>query len=420
MTKSLPSTETGTAGCPYSQPGPTDTSARELLYTEEYAADPHRVFARMRRRHKTLAPVELAPGIPATLVIGYHTAIRIYNDPDHFPADARSWEKTVPADHPLMPMMAWRPNVMRSTGSEHARYRQAITAALDGVDLFSMHQDVEAVAAPLIDAFCMNGEAEVIGQYAFPLTFQVLNSMLGCPPDIGQEIAGGMAAMFEGGAAATDADARINEALLELVTLKRAEPGRDITSRLLAHSARLDDAEMVHQLAVLYGAGIEPLTNLTVNTLLLMITDPRFTGTASPGAAPTTRDALNELLYTDPPMANYCLSYPRQPIMLDGVWLPAHQPVIVGMSACNNDPAIHSGQYTDNNAHLAWGSGPHACPARSIGYMVAQNAIDQLLDALPEMRLACPVEELHWRPGPFHRALTAMPVMFPPSPPLGR
>lgn len=419
MTKSLPSPETGTAGCPYSAPRSTGVPPRVALYTEEYAADPHRVFDRMRDRHRTLAPVELAPGIPATLVIGYHTAIRIFNDPDHFPADARAWEKTVPADHPLMPMMGWRPNVMRSTGSEHMRYREAITAALDGVDLFSMHQNVEAVAVPLINEFCAAGEAELIGQYAFPLTFQVLNAMLGCPLDLGQRIAAGMAAMFEGGAAATDADAAINDALFELVALKRAEPGRDVTSRLLAHPAALQDSEMVHQLAVLYGAGIEPLTNLTVNTLLLMITDPRFTGLSSAGVAPTTRDALNELLYTDPPMANYCLSYPRQPIMLDGVWLPADQPVVIGMSACNNDPAIHSGQYTDNNAHLAWGSGPHTCPARSIAYMVAQNAIDQLLDALPEMRLACPVDELRWRPGPFHRALAAMPVRFPPSPPLG-
>lgn len=419
MAKSLPSPETGTAGCPYSAPARTGAPPRVALYTEEYAADPHHSFTQMRRRHETLAPVELAPGIPATLVIGYHTAIRIFNDPEHFPADARSWEKTVPADHPLMPMMAWRPNVMRSTGREHARYRQAITAALDGVDLFSMHQNVEAVATPLINDFCLDGKAELIGQYAFPLTFQVLNAMLGCPQDLGEYIAAGMAAMFEGGAAATEADAQINEALLELVALKRAEPGRDVTSRLLAHPAQLQDSEMVHQLAVLYGAGIEPLTNLTVNTLLLMITDPRFTGTSSSGVAPTTRDALNELLYTDPPMANYCLSYPRQPIMLDGVWLPADQPVLIGMSACNNDPAIHAGEYTDNNAHLAWGSGPHTCPARSIAYMVAQNAIDQLLDALPEVQLACRPEELHWRPGPFHRALSSMPVMFPPSPPLG-
>ncbi|MGY2062489.1 cytochrome P450, partial [Nocardia gipuzkoensis] len=44
--------------------------------------------------------------------------------------------------------------------------------------------------------------------------------------------------------------------------------------------------------------------------------------------------------------------------------------------------------------------------------------IDQLLDALPEIRLAVPGPALQWRPGPFHRALAALPVVFPPSPPL--
>ena len=33
------------------------------------------------------------------------------------------------------------------------------------------------------------------------------------------------------------------------------------------------------------------------------------------------------------------------------------------------------------------------------------------------MELAVPAEELEWRPGPFHRALTALPVRFPPEAP---
>ncbi len=55
---------------------------------------------------------------------------------------------------------------------------------------------------------------------------------------------------------------------------------------------------------------------------------------------------------------------------------------------------------------------------RSVAYLVAQDAVDQLLDALPDMRLAVPAEQLAWRPGPFHRALTALPVVFPPAPPV--
>ncbi|MFI6218092.1 cytochrome P450 [Nocardia brasiliensis] len=403
--------------CPVQHGSPIDTEGpRVSLYSEEFAADPHLAYREMRRQYGSLVPVNLAPDVPATLVIGYHTALRILNDPDHFPADPRTWQKNVPGECPILPMLEWRPNALRSAGLEHLRYRQANVAAVAEVDLHTLHATVERIAIPLINAFCQDGAADLISQYAFPLTFAVLNATLGCPPEIGQQVATGMAAIFEG-VNADKGNAMLTDALFDLVTAKRKEPGDDITSRLLAHPAKLDDVEMIHQLVTLYGAGIEPQQNLIVNTLLLMLTDDRFAGNVLGGSL-STRDALDEVLFTDPPMANYCVSYPKQPILIDGVWLPAHQPVVISMSGCNNDPTISVGEYVDNRSHLAWSVGPHACPARSMAYLIVQDAIDQLLDALPELDLAVPAHELSWRPGPFHRALVSLPVVFPKSPPL--
>ncbi|MFI9406808.1 cytochrome P450 [Nocardia sp. NPDC052316] len=408
---------TSSRSCPVLHGSPIDTDGpRVSLYSEEFAADPHRAYREMRRQYGSLVPVSLSPDVPATLVIGYHTALRILNDPEHFPADPRTWQKGVAGECPILPMLEWRPNALRSAGLEHERYRQANVAAIAGVDLHSLHATVERIAIPLINAFCQDGAADLISQYAFPLTFAVLNATLGCPPDIGQQVATGMAAIFEG-VNADKGNAMLTDALFELVTTKRREPGDDITSRLLAHPAKLDDVEMIHQLVTLYGAGIEPQQNLIVNTLLLMLTDDRFAGNVLGGSL-STRDALDEVLFTDPPMANYCVSYPRQPILIDGVWLPAHQPVVISMSGCNNDPSISVGEYVDNRSHLAWSVGPHSCPARSMAYLIVQDAIDQLLDALPELGLAVPADELSWRPGPFHRALVSLPVVFPRSPPL--
>ena len=389
-------------------------TARVPMYTPEFAADPHGAYAEMRRVHGSLVPVLLHPDVPATLVIGYHTAIRILHDQERFPADPRRWEEGIAHDCPVKPMMEWRPNALRSSGIEHARYRAANVYSLNGIDLHGLRTVVQDVAIGLINELSQAGRADLITQYAFPLAFQVLNTLLGCPPEIGHRVAVGMAQIFEGDDAEAG-NAALAAALAELVVLKKEQPGNDLTTRLLQHESRLDIQEMVHQLACVYGAGIEPQQNLIANALLLILTDERFSGDVLDGNL-TVRDALDEVLYQDPPMANYSISYPPYPVQIDGVWLPAHQPVLISMSACNNDPAIASDQRAGNRAHLAWSVGPHACPAQSAAYLIAQAAIDQILDALPEMELAVPAEELLWRPGPFARALAALPVIIPGAP----
>ncbi|MEU7634291.1 cytochrome P450 [Nocardia sp. NPDC049220] len=386
---------------------------RVALYSPAFAADPPGFYQQMRESYGSLVPVELAPEVPATLVIGYRTAARILHDPARFPADPRAWQQNIPADCPVRPMLEWRPNAIRSTGVEHLRYRQANVAAIAAVDLHGLHNVVEDIAIPLIHTFSENGSADLLRQYATPLAFQVINAMLGCTPEIGQRVAAGIIAMFEGNDAARG-NGMLIEALTELVAHKHAEPGADITTRLLRHPAALSDREIVEQLVPLYGAGVEPTVNLIANALLAVLIDETFAGGILGGSL-STRDALDKVLFTDPPIANFCMTYPRQPILIDDIWLPAHQPVVISISACNTDPTVGATDHSGNRAHLAWGAGPHACPAQQAAYLIAQDGLDQLLDALPEIQLAVAPDALTWRPGPFHRALAALPVVFPPS-----
>ncbi|MBB5911211.1 cytochrome P450 [Nocardia transvalensis] len=386
---------------------------RVPLYAPEFAADPHGAYRSMRAAYGSLVPVELAPGVPATLVVGYRVALRILHDPEHFPADPRMWERRIPADCPVLPVLQWRPNALRNTGDEHARYRQVNADGIDAVDLHAMHATVERIASTLVGEFAPTGSADLIARYAFPLAFAAINAMLGCPAEIGERIAAATLAVFDG-SDAQEGNRKLTDAVSELIDLKRTTPGDDIATRLITHPAALSVEEIVHQIVVLYGAGIEPLQNLIGNALLLVLTDDRFAGSILSGSL-STRDALDEVLFDDPPMANFSVTYPRQPILIDGVWLPADEPVVVSLAACNNDPVVGVAHQAGNRSHLAWGAGPHACPARSAAYLIAQDAVDQLLDLLPELTLAVPAHELSWRPGPFHRALAALPVVFPPA-----
>jgi cytochrome P450 len=382
------------------------------LYGPEFAADPSSVYAHLRE-HGPVAPVELAPGITASLVTGYEAALDVLRDPVTFPKDAREWQKGVPADCPVLPMMMYRPNCRQSDGAAHTRLRTAVTDSLNRIDMAALRGYVEQSADTLIGRFAPKGAADLAADYARVLPLLVFNELFGCPPDIGERLVIGMTGIFDT-VDAKDANETMRQAVVELIELKRNEPGNDVTSWLAAHPVGLTGEEMLHQITTLQGAGTEPLQNLIVNALRLLLSDARFAGDLSGGNL-QVEDALDEVLWTDPPLANFAITFPAQDVDFAGTRLPAHQPVVISLAAANNDPMLGAEHREGNRAHLAWSAGPHTCPAQGQARLIASVAIEKILDALPEMELAVPTSMLKWRPGPFHRALTALPVNFPPA-----
>ncbi|PBC60651.1 cytochrome [Streptomyces sp. Tue6028] len=386
------------------------------MYGPEFAADPGAVYRRLRENGPT-APVELAPGVRATLVTGYEAALHVLRSPETFSKDPRRWrdlaDGTVPMDSPVVPMMMYRPNALFTDGEEHRRLRGAITDSLALVEPNTLRGYVERSADTLIDRFAPLGTADLLGEYAQVLPLLVFNHLFGCPADYGIRLVEGMSGIFDG-VDAEKANELLSTTLLDLVTLKRAEPGQDMTSWLMAHPAALTDEEMIHTLVVLMGAGTEPQQNLIANSLRLLLSDDRFAGDLSGGSLPV-EDALDEVLWSDPPMANYAVHYPVHDVVYEGASLRAGDPLVVSFAAANTDPALTSDQRAGNRAHLAWSAGPHNCPAQSPARLIAAVGVEKLLDRLPDVELTVPAEELVWRPGPFHRALAALPVRFPPT-----
>jgi cytochrome P450 len=354
------------------------------------------------------------------LVTSYQAALKVLRGTQTFVKDSRHWQALVrgeiPLDNEVVPMMAYRPNCSYADGAEHARLRAAITDSFDRVDLHELQHFVETSADLLIDRFPSTGHADLLTGYAKQLPLLVFQKLFGCPPEFGEKMATAMTAIFDGHHARQALNELVS-AWTELIAYKRRHPGADVTSWMIAHPAQLTEQEAISNLNFILAASTQPQQNLIANTLMLLLTDDRFAGDLTRGSLPV-EDSLDEVLWTTAtPMANYAVHYPLHNVNLDGVLLRRGEPVVVSFAAANTDPALPNGRHAGNRAHLAWSAGPHGCPARGMARLIATVAIEKLLDRLPELELAVPPQDLSWRPGPFHRALSALPVRFPPVAP---
>jgi cytochrome P450 len=399
---------------PVVQGSPVETDARTVpLYTAEFAADPVRFFEQWRAEFGSLVPVELAPGVPATLVMGHEDALHILRNPERFPATSAERQKKVPAECPVRPLLASGPTPARTTSVEHARFRGAHMTAPGRVDQHAVQAQVEQDAVALINEFWHRGVAELRGQFAAPLVLATVNRLVDLPEEMADEVARAVPALADaGGAAAAVAGRRTLESVLhEAVLWKTTAPGTDVVSWLLADDdSGLLEAEVVAQLVLIYGMAVEPAIGLITNAIASMLTDDCMD--AALGGSVSTRDVLDAVLFDNPPLAQWCVRYPQVPQLIGNVWLPPHQPVVIGLGACHRDPAIAEGDRRGNRSHIAFGAGAHAWPASDLALLIATVAIDQLMDAVPDMQLA---GELVWRTSPFRRLRTALPVRFEPA-----
>ncbi|WP_045703855.1 cytochrome P450 [Streptomyces rubellomurinus] len=388
------------------------------MYGPAFAADPQRAYEQLRR-HGAVAPVEIAPGIEALLVTDYQAALDLLRDTDTFSKDSRAWQATVPPDCPLLPVLAYRPTALFSDGETHARYRAVITDGLALIEPHRVQRDVAQVAHQLIDGFAAVGTADLISQYATRLTASVFTTGFGVPDEDSAPMIDAITGLIESTGQARAAYGKLVEIVTAMVAERRERPRHDLTSWFVTHPIGLDDDEVIRQITLTLIAGHEPTTNLIGNALLRLLTDARYAGSLF-GGAMTAHQAIDEVLWHEPPLANLSAHYPRYDITFHGREIKAGTLMLVSYAAANSQaapptdgPELRSGE----SAHLAWAAGPHACPARDPALLIAITAIEQLTSRLSDLELATPADHLLWRPGPFHRALVHLPVHFAPAAP---
>ncbi|WP_306366136.1 cytochrome P450 [Nocardiopsis sp. CC223A] len=386
----------GAARCPYSANGALALHRGGRLPWRE-----------LRERHGGLVPVELGPGVPGWLLLGYKENLQVLRDQTHFSADPRPWHADgTPA----------RSEALGHDGPGHQRLRAPIVDALAKVGTPQLVPVVERAAVHLLGRVTAEGAADLIGQYAAPLPALVLNELFGLPDEYGRMLADIAERSWSGDPRETAAAARAVRGYFQgLVERKRREPGGDLVGHLLSHPNALTDDEAVEALSLLWESGHEPTTHLIGNALLKLLEDPGV-WTAYLGGTLTPEDFVDYVMWTDSPLQLMAGRYSTMDLRFAGAHIRRGEPLLFGLASAHTDPSVSRGgdamALAGNRSHLSWGAGAHRCPATAFSRELVRTAIDLAVDRLRGMVLAVEPADLRWRTSLSVHGLEELPVWF--------
>lgn len=380
------------------------------------------MYETLRAEHGPVAPALLHEDVPIWVVLGHSENLHMVRNPSQFCRNTRLWsalqDGTVKPDHPLMPHFAWQPICSHAEGDEHLRLRGAVTGAMSTIDHRGIRRYINRATQQLVNKFCREGRADLVGQFAEHLPMVVMCEILGMPEEYNDQIVQAARDMPKGSETAIASNAYLMDVLMRLTARRRAEPRDDFTSHLINHPANLTDDEVGQHLRIILVAAYEATANLIANVMRVVLTDPRFRAQLN-GGQMTVPQAVEQSLWDEPPFSTVLPYIAKQDTELGDQRIRKGDALILGIAPGNVDPRVRpdpKAHMQGNRSHLAFGGGPHECPGQDIGRVIAEVGVDALLTRLPDVQLACDEDELGWWASISNRHLVELPVKFEAKP----
>ncbi|MBM9510205.1 cytochrome P450, partial [Actinacidiphila acididurans] len=298
-------------------------------------------------------PVVLPGGVPGMIVTRHHELREFLADPQiaknarHF---AALHEGSIPEQWQLN-AFALVNGMTTADGDDHRRLRGLATKAFTPRRVAAMRPWIERLTADLLAALPghagPDGVVDLRMHYAYPLPMGVISELLGVDPGHRDRLHGLTHRMVSTSSAAADAmaaQAAIHEILAQVVRDRRAAPGDDLTSALIAArdedlgdgAERLNDEELTGTLLLMIVAGHETTLNLITNAVRALAAHPGQLARVLAGEI--SWDAVvEETLRWDSPVANFPFRYPITDVTVGGVTIAKGTPVLAGYAAAGRD-----------------------------------------------------------------------------------
>src|SRR5919199_6153577 len=357
---------------------------------EDLERDPYPIYKQLRDEE----PVSYVDSVGLWLVTRWDDVVYVDKTPDLFTGETK----------PSTLERTFGRNLLASEGEYHDRIRSIIYPwfRVNKIGHFP-DEVITPIARELVDAFADRGEAELVSEFAEPLSARVLKRALAL--DFVEEdtlrrwfveLATG-AANFEGDTEkqkiADAASQEVNDTVAPVLERLASEPNDTLLSSMLhteVDGTRLTPEEIQSNLKVMIVGGLQATTDLIALSLWAILAHPEQL--AEVRADPKLVDpAIEEAARWHSPVGTSTRQTTRE-VELAGMRLEQGALIAAVLASANRDAR----NWTDpdrydihrrEGGHLAFATGPHLCIGARLGRYEARTAWRVLLDRIPQLRL---------------------------------
>ncbi|MFI2209210.1 cytochrome P450 [Streptomyces sp. NPDC020141] len=318
-------------------------------------------------------------------------------------------------------------------GEEHRRLRRTIGPAFAARRINALAPVVERIVGELLDDLAATPPGETVDlreRFAYPLPIGVISRLAGLSEAVRPRFRRTVDVVFSTSHSPEETTAAVQDLyglLAELIAAKRAEPGDDLTSALIAardtegDGAPLTEAELNDTLLLVINAGFETTVNLLDQAITALLRDPAQLAHVRAGRA-GWKDVVEESLRHEAPLAHLPMRFAAEDIPLPehGVTIRRGDAVLPSYAAANRHPDLHGPTADDFDAtradktHLSFGHGMHLCLGAALGRLEAEVALRALFERFPDLALAVPPDRLRPKESFISNGHSELPVVIRP------
>ncbi|MFJ3788107.1 cytochrome P450 [Kitasatospora sp. NPDC090091] len=345
--------------------------------------------------------MELPGGVVVWAITHHDTLQALLADP-RVGKNPQLWttftEGRLPKGWPLLNFVTV-PGMVTADGEDHRRLRGLVTQAFTPRRIAELQPAIEARTTALLDRVeLLEGDFDLRRHFAYPLPMQVIGELLGLPPkqqDELHELSDVMVSSSATPEAAVAAQQGLFALLGSVIAAKRAEPGDDLTTDLIAareSDDRLSEQELVGTLLLMLVAGHETTLNLITNAVRALLAHPDQLRLVLDGEVEWSA-VVEETLRHDSPVGQFPMRYAIEDIEVGDVVIRRGEAMLASYAAAGRDSGHHPDAdrfdvTRQPNRHLSLGHGPHFCLGSGLARLEAETALRSLFERFPRLALA--------------------------------